>query len=65
MELDDQRVKDLQKLGWKFVLDEKQGWIVHDPNMEEFQDFQGNAWRHLSSAVRAAEKADERIDRPE
>lgn len=62
MELDDKRVKELQKLGWKFAHDEKQrGWVVHDPSLEEFPDYRGNAWHHLSSAVKAAEAAEKRV----
>lgn len=63
MEPTDPRVKELEKLGWKFSFDEKQGWIVHDPTMEEFPDFRGQAWAHLDSAVKAAEEAEKRANK--
>jgi hypothetical protein len=63
MDISDSRVKELEKLGWKFKLDPKQGWIIHDPVGEEFPDSYGQAWSHLIYAVEAAEEAEERTRR--
>ncbi len=63
MEPSDERVKKLEELGWRFRNDPKQGWIVHDPDGEEFPNPQGSAWPHLIYAIEAAEEAEKRSKR--